>query len=493
VLAALAVARLLLLFATPLELYPDEAQYWAWSRTLDWGYFSKPPMIAWLIAASTAIGGNAEAWVRLPAWLCQTAAGGLVFLAGWRLYDARIGFWAATLYALAPGVLLSSGVASTDAPLLLFLSAAIWAYAGLLQGRRIGWAAALGGAVGLAVLSKYAAAYFVVGLVAHALVSSQARRAWRPATLAVAAGALAACLAPNLLWNALNGFDTVRHTASNANWSVSDLFHPAELASFLDAQFGLLGPVPFVALLTGTGWAIVGRGRLEDRERLLLCLLAPPLLLVAVQALLSRANANWAAAFLPPAAILVAAWLCGPSRFARTGLFLALLSQTVFHAIFAAVIVSPAAASAIGLDNGFKRARGWAATSEAVRRSVAAAGPISAVAVDDRFLFNALLYYGRDWLGRPGGPPLTAWLREGEARNQAETTDPLTPAFGRRVLAVGLTPDYRKAFRGDFRTAGSSATVRIPLDRRRTRELDVFVGEGFSPRPRILSGRPTGS
>ena len=48
---ALTALRLAALFATPLELYPDEAQYWLWSRTLDWGYYSKPPMIAWLIWA----------------------------------------------------------------------------------------------------------------------------------------------------------------------------------------------------------------------------------------------------------------------------------------------------------------------------------------------------------------------------------------------------------------------------------------------------------
>ncbi|MFZ5728103.1 MAG: 4-amino-4-deoxy-L-arabinose transferase, partial [Pseudomonadota bacterium] len=40
---ALTVVRLVALFVTPLELYPDEAQYWLWSRTLDFGYFSKPP------------------------------------------------------------------------------------------------------------------------------------------------------------------------------------------------------------------------------------------------------------------------------------------------------------------------------------------------------------------------------------------------------------------------------------------------------------------
>src|SRR6187549_3191838 len=47
----LTVLRVAALFITPLELYPDEAQYWLWSRHLDFGYFSKPPVVAWLIWA----------------------------------------------------------------------------------------------------------------------------------------------------------------------------------------------------------------------------------------------------------------------------------------------------------------------------------------------------------------------------------------------------------------------------------------------------------
>ena len=39
-------------------LHVDEAQYWVWSQSLDWGYYSKPPVIAALIAASTALLGD---------------------------------------------------------------------------------------------------------------------------------------------------------------------------------------------------------------------------------------------------------------------------------------------------------------------------------------------------------------------------------------------------------------------------------------------------
>ena len=77
--AGLTFARLIALFRTPLELYPDEAQYWLWSRIPSFGYYSKPPMVAWAIWASTAFGGDAEPWVRLPAVLFQGAATLLVF------------------------------------------------------------------------------------------------------------------------------------------------------------------------------------------------------------------------------------------------------------------------------------------------------------------------------------------------------------------------------------------------------------------------------
>ncbi|MBU2152523.1 MAG: glycosyltransferase family 39 protein, partial [Alphaproteobacteria bacterium] len=179
--AALTMARLVALFRTPLELYPDEAQYWLWSRTLDFGYYSKPPMIAWAIWATTAIGGDAEAWVRLSACLFQAGATVVVFLIGRRLYGGAVGLAAAALYGLMPGIQLSALVAATDAPLLFFLSLTILAYVTLLEAegrRRVLLAAGLGAALGLAFLSKYAAVYFVVGLVIHLAVSSRARAAW---------------------------------------------------------------------------------------------------------------------------------------------------------------------------------------------------------------------------------------------------------------------------------------------------------------------------
>lgn len=147
--AALAMARLIALFRSPLELYPDEAQYWLWSRTLDFGYYSKPPVIAWSIWATTALGGDSEAWVRLSAGLYQAGATVVVFLIGRRLYGGAVGLAASALYALMPGIQLSALVAATDAPLLFFMGLAILAYLALLDAeprRRLSIAVGLGAA-----------------------------------------------------------------------------------------------------------------------------------------------------------------------------------------------------------------------------------------------------------------------------------------------------------------------------------------------------------
>ena len=133
----LTVGRIIALFASPLDLYPDEAQYWLWSRAFDFGYFSKPPMVAWLIGLTTAFSSD-EPFVRLASSMMHAVAALALFGAGRRLYGPAAGALAAVIYALMPGVQLSSFVIATDAPLLAFLSLAILAYAELqsAEGRR---------------------------------------------------------------------------------------------------------------------------------------------------------------------------------------------------------------------------------------------------------------------------------------------------------------------------------------------------------------------
>ena len=72
---AITAARLLWLAVQSAGLYPDEAQYWFWAQHLELGYYSKPPLVAWLIALTTTMLGDGELGVRLSAPLLHAAAG----------------------------------------------------------------------------------------------------------------------------------------------------------------------------------------------------------------------------------------------------------------------------------------------------------------------------------------------------------------------------------------------------------------------------------
>src|SRR3546814_20608855 len=69
----LTLLRIAGLAMTGLELHGDEAQYWSWAQKFDFGYFTKPPLDAWVIAATTTACGAGEACVRLSSPLLHAA------------------------------------------------------------------------------------------------------------------------------------------------------------------------------------------------------------------------------------------------------------------------------------------------------------------------------------------------------------------------------------------------------------------------------------
>jgi 4-amino-4-deoxy-L-arabinose transferase-like glycosyltransferase len=309
--------------------------------------------------------------------------------------------------------------------------------------------------------------------------------------IAAAAGLCLLLLAPNLAWNAGHGFATVGHLLANTDWlpdpDEARQVQPMisldlrQTPGFLVSQLGVFGPIPFLVLVGG-GVVLARRRRLERADRLLLAFILPPLVVVVIQALIARANANWAGAAYAPGAVLVAAWLV---RWRARGWLLATVAlQGTAAALFLAAAASPALADRTGLANSFKRVRGWSAATRAVLAHARAQPGLSAIAVDDRFLFNAMTYYGRDYFAAPGAVPLRMWMRRPTANTQAEIEAPLTPALGARTLAASLDDVYLDEMRADFRRSTPPVAVLIPLDAARRLRISLFTGEQLSPAPR---------
>ena len=124
-LSVLFLARVLFIALCPLELVPDEAYYWDWSRQWDWGYYSKPPLIAWLIALATSLGGNTEFAIRFPAACLGTLGLWAIYELARNMYDARTGLRTVIAAAATPGLTVMSLLMTIDAPFLCAWSCAV--------------------------------------------------------------------------------------------------------------------------------------------------------------------------------------------------------------------------------------------------------------------------------------------------------------------------------------------------------------------------------
>ncbi len=363
-LAALLCVRLAALYWNATDLFFDEAQYWAWSEQPAFGYFSKPPLVAWLIRVATEACGPGEACVRLPSPFLHTLTAIAVFFLGRRLYDARVGALSALAFATLPGVSLSAGLISTDVPLLTC------------------WAIAL---VGFAALFE-----------------------------------------TDRLWPALV-----------IAWRAS-------------------------------------MQRLPEPDRYLLAFSAPILIVITLEAFISRAHANWAApAYVAGAGLVIAtmvrdgAWSWLKVSFAIN---VALLLLLALGTTTAGRLPNP-----VGSDP-FARTLGWhdvaQATEAELAKARAAGHPFAAVLSDDRAMTAELLYYMRG-----EATPVLAW-RKGAPHDHFELTRPFTAATTGPVLLVREGTDAGPAA-GAFASADQFADLDLPAGDNARRRVTFYVLSGY--------------
>ncbi|HEY7670248.1 MAG TPA: glycosyltransferase family 39 protein [Hyphomicrobium sp.] len=474
-LAALLVLRLVALQLNATDLFFDEAQYWAWSEEPAFGYYSKPPLIAWIIRASTETCGVSESCIRLPSPLLHTLTALAVFALGRVLYDVRAGALAGLAFATLPGVSLSAGLISTDVPLLLCWALALIGFVLLLDTRKVWPALLLGAAFGVGLNAKYAMAWFLVCAAVYLAVTPQRRSLLKDYRLYLALALGVLLILPNLLWNSAHAFATFSHTAANADWS-GPLVHPLKALEFLGAQFGVFGPVLFGAFLVIV-WRASKSG-LAEPDRLLLSFSLPLVLIIAVQALLSRAHANWAAPAYVAATVLVVATML---RDRATWWLAASFAVNVAVLILIAVGTSTAGRLPLPLKpDPFARTLGWhdvaQATRDELKNAKAAGRPFAAVLTDDRAVTAELLYYMR---AEP--TPVLAW-REGAPHDHFELTRPFTAATTGPVLLVRLESSGAGAAAAAFDKSERIGSRDLPAGENAHRKVTFYALSGYKGR-----------
>jgi 4-amino-4-deoxy-L-arabinose transferase-like glycosyltransferase len=250
ILGAAALRLAYLAWYCPLDLAPDEAHYWDWSRHLDWSYYSKGPLVAYLIRAGCALAGHWSTLhtgglafaVRLPAVAC-----GVLLLVSlytltlqvFRCETLALGVVAAAL--TVPLLAVGASIMTIDAPYTC-----CWGWALVLAHRAVfrgsGWAwPALGLAVGVGILAKYTMVLFVPSLALFLLTSPGHRRLLLRPGFWCMAGVSALCCLPILVWNVQHDWVTVRHVLRLAG-----LVRGAEEPARSGLRLDWLGPLVYV-------------------------------------------------------------------------------------------------------------------------------------------------------------------------------------------------------------------------------------------------------
>jgi 4-amino-4-deoxy-L-arabinose transferase-like glycosyltransferase len=460
-LGALLAIRVAALVAARIDLVLDEAQYWTWSRELAWGYYSKPPIIAWLIRGTTEICGNGEACVRVASPLLYTVTAIVIYAAARQLYGERIAFWSAIVFATIPGVSYSSMLITTDVPLVLFWSLGLYAWIMLVKRKEMRFAVLLGVAVGLGLLSKQAMIYFALCAACHAIFSSDAREALKGGRGIMAVAIALALAMPMLVWNAQHDFITFQHTATNIGWKFPYV-HPLALLDYIVVQFGVFGPILMAVYLRTAFRAF--REKQNDHKILLLAFSLPVLALLLVQSMLSRAHGNWTAVSYPAAAILVTAVMFELGR-----MFLFRISLALHLTLAAFIAVAPAFAPQLPTFERLQflsRVVGWRGVAASVRTKLAD-DHYGSILVDTREMAAELLYYLRD---NPTPTPLYAWRYEPKPTNHYELTRAMSKDASDPVLFVTQRKCPPRVL-SSFAESEALGSVEVPIVEDKSREI----------------------
>lgn len=494
-LLAFAVFHLWFIASGRWPLAPDEAHYWEWSRRLDWSYYSKGPLVAFLIGISTRLGGHTEFWVRLPAVLLGTALAGIAYVLTRRIFQSeRAAFLSVVFLSLMPLYAAGSFLMTIDPPFVFFWGLASLCLCHAVRRRsQAAWYGA-GIAFGFGLLSKYTM-LMLLPCVLLWLLASPRLRPWLRRREPYEAACLGLLIfSPVVVWNIRHSWLSGRHVlvqaGSGSGWTIgSSLLGGPE---FLGTQLGVVSPFLFVLMLLAVTWAWQ-EGLRQSRDDLLLlaCFSAPVFLFFQAWSFATKVQANWAAHAYVTAAVAAAGWSetwprWGEHRQTTRRLNGLLRASIILPALLLPVALFPDVLGLFGarvpaaVDLVSKRLRGWPELGRAVREQMRSV-PRPPFLVSDRYqIASELAFYVE-------GHPQVFNANLGRRMNQYDLWGGWDELRGRDGLFVTYgSGEPPGELRSAFQQVEQVRVVSIVHRGQPLRDFSIYWGrdfQGFPPRP----------
>ncbi|HEY1456445.1 MAG TPA: glycosyltransferase family 39 protein [Candidatus Dormibacteraeota bacterium] len=354
IVGALAVAVLALHLATNglYDFHRDSLYYLDSARHPAWGYVDYPPVTPTIARLSLWLFGPSVWGLRLWPSLAGAGMVALAALIARELGGGRPARLLAALGAATSLVLLGANwlFQTVTFDQVVWLTT-LWLFARLVrtEDRRL-WLA-LGAALGVGLETKYTVIGLIAGLVLATLLTPLRRHLASPWPW-LGAGVALLMFAPNLAWQAANGWASVEYTLNHKSAQSVD-FSPL---TFLGDQLALIGPLAIPVWIGGLYWLLAS----PVRRALGIAVLAPFVIYLF-------AGKGYYIGPLHPfliaaGACAIEAWTAHRRRWLRPATAVALTAQAVVLLPIALPVVPEATmarSSLPGIRKDFADAVGW--------------------------------------------------------------------------------------------------------------------------------------
>ncbi|MEF9475448.1 MAG: glycosyltransferase family 39 protein, partial [Candidatus Mariimomonas ferrooxydans] len=349
-LLALGFFRYYYILTGPIDLSPDEAHYWEWSRRLDLSYYSKGPLIAYLIAFTTRLMGDTVFAVRFFAPILLTMSSLLIYKLTVELFPSpspsesphestgrpglpgssgegikeMVACAAALVFQITPLFAVYGIVMTIDSPFIFFWILSLYLFwkavnkkqntappthpsplrgEGKGGGENLGsgfWVLGsdlylwllLGLTLGLGLLTKYTMAFFYICAFLF-IVSNKEQRQWLRKKEPYLAFLISLFVfSPVIIWNANHDWVTFMHTAGQVRLSEGFSVSIKNFLEFLGSQAGVITPLLFFVVIYGAVRNFSSRLTVHS-SRFLFWFWAPILGFFILKSLQAKVQANW--------------------------------------------------------------------------------------------------------------------------------------------------------------------------------------------------------
>lgn len=279
-----------------LSLSDDGAYYWEWSRHLALSYYDHPPVIAYLIWASTSLFGSSPLAIRLPNIISLLLTSLVIYrLCDYLYHDKKRSLIAVIVFNLFPVIFIGSIITSPDGPSLFCYALGLYLFVRIIYEDKASLWYALGFVVGIGLLSKYTMILFMFSAFLAILINKKSRQWLKRKEPYLAILIVLFCFTPVLVWNynhqwASFVFQFYGRHHSHLNWIRALVFVALQLLVF--------SPVFFVSIV------IAWIKNIKNKEILLLTCFCSPLFIFIPLSLVIDVRIYWSVMAVIPMAII---------------------------------------------------------------------------------------------------------------------------------------------------------------------------------------------